>query len=79
MPSPEISQALTDRELILLHREIVELQQDKDRDIAELRAEIETMRRERDKALLWGIMALGGAVVGMALYIFNLITGGRHG
>jgi hypothetical protein len=63
MPSNETQQALTERELELLHEEI-----------AELRAEVKAMAAERDKALRWGIFALGSALIGLATFVFNLVT-----
>lgn len=39
--------------------------------------DIEALQDERNRALKWGIMSLGGAVMGMAYWIFNQITGGH--
>ena len=39
--------------------------------------EIELLCAERDKALRWGILALGTAVMGMATWIVNLFTAGH--
>ena len=40
-------------------------------------SEIELLCAERDKALRWGILALGTAVMGMATWIVNLFTAGH--
>lgn len=39
--------------------------------------DIEALQDERNRALKWGIMSLGTAVMGMAYWIFNQITGGH--
>jgi hypothetical protein len=44
---------------------------------AELKKEVDTYRKERDNLMVWGILALGGAVVAMGLWIFNSIPGIR--
>ena len=36
---------------------------------------LDGLKGERDKALRWGILTLGAAVVAMASYIFNIVTG----
>ena len=59
----EVRQAMTDREIELLHEEV-----------NELRAQLASLARDRDKALLWGVMVLGAAVLGMATWIFNLVV-----
>lgn len=61
--SAEIRQALTDREINLLHGEV-----------NELRERYENLQKDRDRALLWGVMVLGAAVLGMATWIFNLVV-----
>ena len=37
--------------------------------------EIKMLRDERDNALKWGILTLGGAVIGMGAWIWNFVTG----
>lgn len=61
--SRETQDARRDWEFIALRKEI-----------AELRKDIDTLNREKEKALRWGIMTLGAAVLGMGIWIFNLIT-----
>lgn len=63
----ETQNILTDREIKLLHAEIMEL-----------RTELNALKADKDRAILWGVMALGAAVVGMAMWIFNLIATKTH-
>lgn len=46
-------------------------------DVTETKAAIAALQEERNKALLWGVMSLGTAVLGMAYWIFNNLTGGH--
>jgi hypothetical protein len=39
-----------------------------------LETQLKELREDRDKFLKWGIIVLGGAVVGLVTWIFNLIT-----
>ena len=52
-------------------------QKEVENDIAEARAAIVALQEERNKALRWGVMSLGTAVIGMSIWIFNAITGGH--
>lgn len=61
MRSPEVEAAL-------------HLQQT-DKRIEDLEELVTSLVNDREKALRWGIMALGAAVLAMASYIFSLITG----
>ena len=61
MPSPEVEAAL--------------LAQNTDKRIKDLETLVSSLITDRDKAMRWGILALGGAVLAMASYIFNFITG----
>ena len=61
MPSPEVEAAL-------------HLQQT-DKRIEDLEALVKSLVNDREKALRWGIMVLGAAVLAMGTYIFNLIAG----
>jgi hypothetical protein len=52
------------------------------RDLEDLRGQVDTLTerldelmKERNKALIWGVGALGSAVLVMAGWIFHLITG----
>jgi hypothetical protein len=54
-------------------------------DIKQMKAEIDVLRikvdslsSDRSKALLWGVLTLGSAVVGMGIWIFNLLVGKIH-
>lgn len=46
-------------------------------DILEVRAELAALRLERDKALKWGVMSLGSAVLAMGYWIINKIIAGH--
>lgn len=67
MPPTEAQQRATD--------EAVQLALDR-RELANLRATVAELKADRDKFLKWGVIVLGGAVVGLVTWIFNLIT--RH-
>lgn len=60
MPSPEVEAALRAQET--------------DKRIKDLERMVESLITDRDKAMRWGILALGGAVLAMASYIFNFVT-----
>lgn len=38
---------------------------------------LDGLKEERDKALRWGIIALGAAVMGMGTWVVNLFTAGH--
>lgn len=38
-------------------------------------AKITQLTSDKEKALVWGIVTLGAVVIGMVVWIFNLITG----
>lgn len=42
-----------------------------EKEISEVKAELADLRLERDKALKWGVLSLGGAVMALASYIFK--------
>ena len=46
-----------------------------DQRIRELEAVVASLVADRKQAMKWGTAALGAAVIGMASYIFNFITG----
>lgn len=48
-----------------------------DREIAEVKASMAAMQAERDKALKWGVVSLGTAVLGMAYWIFEKLVKGH--
>lgn len=47
-----------------------------DKKIAIVEGELAALRLERDKALRWGVLSLGGAVMAMASYIFKHLPWG---
>ena len=50
------------------------LAQNTDKRIRDLEALVNSLITDRDKAMRWGILALGGAVLAMGSYIFNFVT-----
>lgn len=48
--------------------------QQMDQKITQLEAQVESLRADREKAMRWGIMSLGAAVLGLGTWIFNFIT-----
>ena len=46
-------------------------------EIDELKLLVADMKKERDSLMKWGVITLGAAVVGMGLYIWNLLTTGH--
>ena len=46
-------------------------------EIAEANKKIAALEDERNKALKWGVMTLGSAVLGMAYWIVEKIVGGH--
>lgn len=72
MPNPSTETQIA---LLILRQKEVE------NDIADVRAEsraaIAALQDERTKALKWGVMSLGTAVMGMAYWIFDAITKGH--
>ena len=45
-----------------------------DQRIKDLERTVSAMLAERNQQMKWGIATLGAAVLGMASYIFNLVT-----
>jgi len=60
----ETQNVLTEREIRLLHEEL-----------DTVRKELNALKAERDNAYRWGVLVLGGAVVGMGLLLLNLSFG----
>ena len=61
MPSPEVEAALKAQET--------------DKRIKDLEALVASLITDREKAMRWGILTLGAAVLAMASYILNLVAG----
>jgi hypothetical protein len=76
-PSQETQIALliAGQKALIEQLEDVELRADK--KIAVVEGELAALRSERDKALRWGVMTLGSAVMGMGMWIANKIIGGH--
>ena len=60
-------------EIALLQKDVASLTQ----RLADTVRDIEALQDERNRALKWGIMTLGSAVVAMGYWIFNQLTGGH--
>lgn len=45
-----------------------------DKRLDALEEKVKQLTEDRDKALKWGILTLGSAVVGLATWIFNFVT-----
>ena len=45
-----------------------------DQRIKDLERMVESLITDREKAMRWGILTLGAAVLAMASYIFNFVT-----
>lgn len=56
---------------------IAEIKDDSEKDLVKVHAKLTALEDERNKALKWGVMSLGSAVMGMAYWIFNAVTGGH--
>lgn len=67
--------------LVAAQKSLTELVEDAetraDKKIAVVEAELAALRIERDKALKWGVMSLGSAVLAMGYWILNKITSGH--
>ena len=48
-----------------------------DQQIKALQEQVASLADDREKAMRWGIMVLGAAVLAMATWIFNFITTGH--
>ena len=51
------------------------LAQQTDKRIKDLERQVDSLITDRERAMRWGIMALGAAVLAMASYIFNFVVG----
>lgn len=61
--SPETREAMLQWEIQALKREL-----------KEIRDTVDGLNKDKEKAMRWGILALGTAVIGMGTWIFNLIS-----
>jgi hypothetical protein len=55
--------------------QVEDIEDRSDKKIAVVEGELAALRSERDSAFRWGISTLGIAVLGMAVWIFNKVTG----
>lgn len=61
--SRETTDAMREWEMDALRKQVIEIRKD-----------LDALNKEKEKAMRWGIMALGGAVLGMGSWIFNFVT-----
>lgn len=67
----EVQIALLIHTVSLLQREIEENKREAEADIKTATTKISALEDERNKALKWGVMTLGTAVMGMLYWIFD--------
>lgn len=76
-PSTETQLALLTAGLKEVTRELAEVKAESDKKSAEQGAKIAALEDERNKALKWGVLSLGTAVMAMGYWIFNKVIGGH--
>jgi hypothetical protein len=57
--------------------QIEDIEDRSDKKIAVVEGELAALRLERDKALKWGVITLGSAVISLVIWIANKIMGGH--
>ncbi|MCY0910828.1 hypothetical protein [Massilia antarctica] len=75
--STETQIALLTAGLAALQREMEENKEDADAKLSAETKRIAALEDERNKALKWGVMTLGSAVLGMAYWIIEKVAGGH--
>lgn len=70
-PSTEVQIALLIHGQALLQREIEETKREAEAAASDNAKKIAALEDERTKALKWGVMTLGTAVMGMVYWIFD--------
>lgn len=73
----EVQVALLMAGMKTLEAEVHEVKAEAAKELAAQNAKITALEDERNKALRWGVLALGSAVLGMAGWIFSHLTTGR--
>ena len=61
--SRETTDAMREWEMDALRKQVIEIRKD-----------LDALNKEKEKAMRWGIMALGGAVLGMGSWIINFVS-----
>ena len=72
LPQGWCAQRLSGRERVLVAAVALGLVK---RAIGDLERMVDSLMTDREKAMRWGILTLGSAVLAMASYIFNFVTG----
>jgi type VI protein secretion system component VasF len=75
--SMEVQVALLMAGMKALEAEVHEVKAEAAKELSAQNAKITALEDERNKALRWGVLALGSAVLGMAGWIFSHLTTGR--
>ena len=75
--STETQIALLTAGLAAMQREVDENKEEADAKLNTATKQIAALEDERNKALKWGVMTLGSAVLGMAYWIVEKIAGGH--
>lgn len=75
--STDVQLALLKAGLEAVVRELDEEKESNAKERAAQISRITALEEERNKALRWGVLALGSAVIGMAGWIFSHLTTGR--
>ncbi len=76
-PSTETQLALLTAGLKEVSRELTEVKAAGDQERASMLAKITALEDERNKALKWGVLSLGSAVMAMGYWIVNKIIAGH--
>lgn len=58
----------------LREQQMMQELKDQREHIRALEKAVQEMRKERDSMLKWGVMSLGGIVLGMGVYIWTLVV-----
>ena len=48
------------------------------RSITTLQEKVAKLESDKDKALVWGIRTLGGLLLGLGIWVYNLTLTGKH-
>ncbi|HEX8615675.1 MAG TPA: hypothetical protein VF800_30705 [Telluria sp.] len=75
--STETQIALLTVGLAAMQRAVDENKEEADMKLSAATKQIAALEDERNKALKWGVMTLGSAVLGMAYWIIDKIAGGH--
>ncbi len=72
-----VSLARVEEKLIAVEENQERIEREYKSKITELKDKVESLTKERDKALRWGLVLLGSSVLSMLAWIVKLISGGK--